>query len=934
MDFRSTTQLKYRILLQALLPAIGIIVIVNAALSYLYSQKLHAQLDAQARATTLQLVDSMSQPSTQDLPQRLQQALEYPNLRAIHLYDNQGQDIAHSGPIFNTQRALPAPAGAAPLRIDLGQHHYVTQSIPQLGWIAVEFERTNQYLSSNQFILVNAALTLAGFIVLSLLAVRLQHELTQSIRHISTTIRKLSSGELTARAAPDINHEFQRLALAVNQMADTLEHSQQELQGDIDHATTELQETLDTLEVQSVELDIARKKALESSQLKSEFLANTSHEIRTPLNGIVGFTQLLLKTEMNQEQQEFLQNIQNSSQDLLTLFNDILDFSKLEMGQLKLDYIAFELRSSIESIFSILASQAEEKQQELVLLIAPEIPTHLLGDPLRFKQIINSLLNNAIRFTEQGVILVEITLLQQTDNNVALKVSVSDQGCGIPEEVQQNLFDAFTQADGSSAREHQGTGLGLAIAKGLVERMSGEIGVDSQEQQGSTFWFTAQMGIDQNNTQHPPQPLANVAILLHSHNIKIQQQLQQLLRPTGAATTPLTELRKISPTIAQSHNQGHPPQLLILDLPTQQESINSKPLRQLITHIEQNFHCKTLLLANPRDRQKLEEICAGNGAANLSKPLTQQRLQQAIYTLLELSPSNSDTISSVASAKPARVLAVDDNPANLRLLSELLSSQGCLVSTATNGLEAVEAATETSFDVIFMDIQMPGLNGIQATEKIRLHEQDSQQRTPIVALTADALDDKKTKLLLAGLDDYLAKPVADEQLRHVIKRWSPQTQIGALEPRPEQPPITAPNHTDDHGSPINLQSKIQSPITATQQSQPVDINQSLQLANNKQDLAKDMLNMLLTSLPAEQSLAQQAYQQQDFKSLEEITHRIHGGCCYCGVPSLKQASKQLEGILQQEQFEQLDTAMGAFEGAIETLLEWQEQHDLDSLFEA
>ena len=853
-------------------------------------------------------------------------SLEDPYVRALHVQLDNGESF-HSGPEF-----LPInDAGLAPNRLVPVRHetrrtilfsHPITNKdgTNPVGWVEVEMLSSPYMVIHYQTILITIFISLGCFLMAGVLALRLFKNITEPLNHIKEVINRLAQGRLQTRVNPQKSREFVHLANATNEMAESLEMAQHDLQKHIEQSTQDLIETMETIEIKNIELDIARKEAIEASRIKSEFLANTSHEIRTPLNGILGFIGLVLKTDVDEQQEEYLNTIRDSAQGLLTVINGILDFSKIEAGKLTLEYAPLPLRQTVDEALTILAPDAHEKNIQLISQIAPELPTQLLGDSLRFKQILSNLISNAIKFSDHGNIVVRINAIAQQETHLMLKISVSDQGKGLTSAQQSNLFKPFSQTDSSTSREQGGTGLGLAICKGLVERMNGEIGVESQLEQGSTFWFTARLGID---TKHSPEEttpnLKSYRALICSTNPASLEQLQSLLNGWHMHQDVITEFHDIFPTVRKA-SKTNPIDVLLLDIAADERKIQPALLNNITEQLVNEFDCKVIACCTAAHQRLLRSN--GNNAKThfINKPIAYDALLKTLCANLNVNLTEAEAkniLENDTQDPVATVLLVDDNPANLQLASELLRGLNMLVVQASNGLQAIDACKTQQFDVIFMDIQMPGMDGFQTTKKIRELEKDNQ-RTPIIALTAHSLTEQKAELLISGMDDCISKPVSESQLAHIINRWT------SLSGKKEV--VVSSERA------VSVEKKKLPLLENKDTNTSVDINLCLKLANNKPLLARDMLKMMLDGLVCEKAQINEAIGEENDEQLHELIHRLYGSSCYCGVPRLKSISGFIDKLLQAKEFKAAKKAIPSLNNAIDDVLAWGENRNLDEVF--
>lgn len=746
-----------------------------------------------------------------------------------------------------------------------------------LGYIAIELDLSALRLQQYQEIVAALIVLLFGIGLSGFFAYRLMRDVTLPISHMVSVVDRIRRGHLDIRIEGKLHGELDTLKSGINAMAMSLSEYHVEMQHSIDQATSDLRETLEQLEIQNIELDIAKKRAQEAARVKSEFLANMSHELRTPLNGVIGFARQMLKTELTPNQVDYLQTIERSAQNLLSIINDILDFSKLEAGKLLLENIPFDLQDTLDEVVSLQATSAHEKGLEITLNIDPNIPQGMVGDPLRIQQVLTNLVGNAIKFTERGNIDIVAELRSNQDKKIEVQFMVRDTGIGISERQQAQLFQAFSQADASISRRYGGTGLGLVITQNLINQMGGEISLTSRLHQGSTFWFS--VTFQATNMPIAPQidssTLQGKSILLVEPNMPAAAIIEQQLTRVGMHVTYQAQL---------ADNSDHF-DVVLLNLPPNIQHDQSS----LFGIIQQGLTLSSqLILGLPSTELALaENLIKLYPIQCIAKPIVRRKLiqlmlpNQAKSTLLAAPQPQKSTL-------PLKVMAVDDNPANLKLISALLEEQVEHVTTCSSGLEAVEQAQQQKFDVILMDIQMPNMDGVTACQHIKKSALNSQ--TPIIAVTAHAIDGERERLLQAGMDDYLSKPIEEHILHQALVHWDPYAEEGTIERLD-----LADNHQGAvPGSLANVQQSSMSSI---------DWPKALKQAANKEALAKDMLQMLIEFLPEVDDSIEKAMTEPDEyqNQLLATIHKLHGSCAYSGVPKLQTLCATIETALRAEQ---------------------------------
>jgi signal transduction histidine kinase/CheY-like chemotaxis protein len=641
-------------------------------------------------------------------------------------------------------------------------------------------------------------------------------------------------------------------------------------------------------------------EAKASDEAKTKFLANMSHELRTPVNGVLGMLELVRHTEPGPRQQHYLETARRSAETLLEIINGILDISKIESGKIELEQSHFDLRDLVEDVVETFADAIFAKGLELASFIPARLPTALIGDPARLRQILTNLIGNAVKFTDKGEVGLRVEAVEAEGASLTLAFEVSDTGIGIPPDKQRRIFDAFTQADSSTTRRYGGTGLGLSIAKQLCEMMGGTMGLASEPGKGATFRFTAQFERQSEAAGLAENPaVGGRALVAVRHTLNRESLKDQLSHwgmpvseaPTGAAV--LAALRD-----ATMRGAGFVWAIIDGRLP----DANGTELVRNIKAEPANALLRVIVLTST---DQPSEAMFDDRVSHLTKPLRLSALRAEFglgETALSAPYSPAATMPPVERAAGARVLLVEDNPVNLEVGVGILEGFGCKVDTATNGVEALALHERGEYGAIFMDCQMPEMDGFKATAEIRKREANSGHRTPIIALTASAIEGDREQCLAAGMDDYVAKPFTTEQMRAALLAWL----------RPAAPVEEArAHHESDKYEPGKYEagkyehlSLVPSRAAAVARSQPIDeavLNNLAQLQREgRPDIVNRVITLFLENAPSLLRELQDAAARGDMELLHGACHALKASSANVGAVALAAHCNELEAMARIE----------------------------------
>ena len=739
-------------------------------------------------------------------------------------------------PKFNLYSFAPYATPSSPIAF---------QADDILGWLSIDIDTKSMLIQHYQMYIVTIFITLLGLLLSLSIHYFLSKRIYLPIARLRRSMKQIVSNEFETQIKVSSTGELGIIEQGCAHLQKQYLNTIQDLNHHIEVATADLQQSLELLEEKNIELSLDKKKTEEKSRQKAELIVNMSHEIRTPMNGVIGFTNVLLDSKLDPLQLDYVKTIKSSAQDLLAIINDILDYSKMDAGKLHLDCIPIDIRACIDEVLALIAPTAHKKGIDLIPATAVNVPKTMLGDPLRLKQMISNLVSNAVKFTEHGYVLIRTRIEQESDKDYTVSISVTDTGIGISLDDQTTLFNAFNQADTSITRRYGGSGLGLVICKTLAEHMRGRISLHSEIYKGSTFTIHIKLEklASYEVEKHQTHRFADLRVICFDDNPLHLEAICNGLGFWGIHCTRVDTFNKLEEAFRTYSDH----QLAFV-------SVNQGCEQQVaqILH-KQSIPCVLVSKWPIQDHEAL-------GAQGfLFKPPNMQKLHDTVESLLNkvsLTTSYNHELDNLREqlrlARPV-LLVAEDNPVNRMLLNSMFG-ENASITTVDDGKQAVTICNEKRFNVILLDLQMPILNGVEAARLIH-QESTLNKKTPIILISANSCDLNKKQLSKVGIELCLQKPIDEENLLRHLLRMATKSKAAAI------------------NWPLCVQK-----------------------VSGNQALAAEFLARFVVELKKNREEFLQLMHTHNVQGLERAAHKLHGACCFCGVPTLQTQVAHLENI--------------------------------------